>query len=183
MRILGEEVKSKIKKYLPYVVGALAIVGVIMLLISVFTGGPKKAVKKYISAFNKRNASKIVEITDFKGSEAWNYYYDVNDFSEDDYEEFIEAYKDIDSEDEKDAKKDAKEDYEDGFDEIDDDYKSYKMKIEKFKSVEEIAKDLYVVKAKISIKAKPDDKDVEEIDSAGIMKFIVYKNKIIYTDF
>ena len=57
------------------------------------------------------------------------------------------------------------------------------MKIEEFKSVDEIAEDLYVVKAKISIKAKPDDKDVDEIDSAGIMNFIVYKNKIIYTDF
>ena len=89
------------KKYLPYVLGAIGIVVVIMLLISVFTGGPKRAVKKYIKAFNKKDAEKIVDITDFRGSEAWSYYYDVKDFSEDDFEEFMEEYEDMDSEEER----------------------------------------------------------------------------------
>jgi len=52
---------------------------------------------------------------------------------------------------------------------------------DKFKSVDKLGDDLYVVRAKVSIKAKPDDDDVEEIDSSSIMRFVVYKNKLIYT--
>ena len=39
------------------------------------------------------------------------------------------------------------------FDEIDEEYKSYKMKIEKIKEIKGLGEDLYAVEAKISLKA------------------------------
>lgn len=168
------------KKYLPYAAIALAVIVVIIILIVALGGGPKKTVKKYISSMNSKNASKAVEIMDFAGKKAWSYKYDVNDFSDDNYDEFIEKYKDVDKDDIKDAKKDAKEDFEENFDNMKEDYKSYKIKIDSFKSTEKIGKDLYAVKAKISMTAKPKDKDKDEIDNSSIMTFVVYKNKIVH---
>lgn len=177
-----EKVKSNLKKYLPFIGIALAVVLVIVLLVSLFGGGPKKVVKKFMSAMNKQNAEKIVECIDFAGSDAWKYSYDENDFSEDDYDEFIENYEDVDKDDIKEDKKDAKEYFEDNFDSIEDDYKSYKLKIEEFKSVKKLGKDLYSVKVKVSLVAKPKDEDDDEIDKADTATFIVYKNKLVYSN-
>ena len=170
------------KKYLPIAGIALAVVVVIIILVSVLGGGPKKAVKKYVSGMNSQNAKKVVKSMDFVGSAAWGYYYDEDDFEEEDYEEFIEDYEDYADEyaDDMDDKMDDMIDsMEDTFDDISDEYKSYKIKIEEFKKVEKLGKDLYAVKAKIAVKAKPEDKDDDEIDESEIMTFIVYKNKII----
>ena len=68
---------------------------------------------------------------------------------------------------------------EDYYDDFMNDYKSYKVKVDDFKKVEKIGKNLYVVKAKISTVAKPKDKDEDEIDESEVMTFVVYKNKII----
>lgn len=167
------------KKYLPIAGIALAVLVVIIILVVALGGGPKKAVKKFVSGMNSKNASKVVDSVDFAGMSAWKYYYDENDFSDDDYDEFIENYKDVDKDDVKDAKKEAKENMEEEFDNIKDEYKSYKIKVDEIKSTEKIAKDLYVVKAKISMEAKPKDKDEDEIDEARVFTFIVYKNKLI----
>ena len=168
------------KKYLPYAGIALAVIVVIIILVAIFGGGPKKAVKGYISGMNKQNASKIIKNIDFAGISAWKYSYDVDDFSDDDYEEFIDNYEDIDKDEIKDAEEYMEELMEESFDDIDDEYKSYKMKIEEFKDVEEIGKDLYAVDAKISMEAKPNDEDeTDEIDESGVITFVVYKNKLI----
>lgn len=168
------------KKYLPWAGIALAVIVVIIILASVLGGGPKKAVKNFISGMNSKNASKIVKNIDFAGMSAWGYYYDAEDFSKDDYKEFIADYKDVDKDEVKEATKDLKETMEDSFDDVDDEYKSFKIKIEKFKDVEELGKDLFAVDAKISTVAKPKDKDeTNEIDETETVTFIVYKNKII----
>ena len=78
------------KKYLPWAGIAVAVVAVIIILVVVLGGGPKKAVKGFISGMNNKNASKILESIDPAGTSAW--YYDEDDFSKDDYEEFIEDY-------------------------------------------------------------------------------------------
>lgn len=170
------------KKYLPIAGIALAVVVVIIILVSVLGGGPKKAVKKYISGMNSGNAKKVVKSMDFVGTAAWGWSYDEDDFSEEDYEDFIEDYKDY-KEEYKDEMEDELDDMidemDDSFDEIYDEYKSYKMKIEKFKKVEKLGKDLYAVDAKVSLKAKPKDKDDDEIDESETMTFVVYKNKIV----
>lgn len=172
-----------LKSHIKIVAIVVAVLVLAIILINVFTTGPKKAVKSYIKAMDKGNVDKYISSIDFVGKEAWNYsIYKINKFDEDDYDEFIEAYDDVDKDEAKEAMKTKKEYMEDSFDDMDDDYKSYKIKIVKFKGVEKLGKDLYLVKAKISIKATPDDKDDDEIDTSSIAKFIVYKNKIIYSE-
>ncbi len=169
------------KKYLPYAGIALAVI-IVILIITSLIGGPKKAVKKYISGMNSQNAKKVVKSMDYIGTAAWGWSYDEDDFSKDDYEQFVEDYEEYkeeyaeDMDEELDSMIDAMDD---SFDDMDDDYKSYKIKIEEFKKVEKLGKDLYAVDAKISVTAKPKDKDDDEIDESEIMTFIVYKNKII----
>lgn len=171
------------KKYLPYAGIALAVIIVIIVLVAVFGGGPKKAVKNFISGMNSRNAKKVVKSMDYIGTAAWGWSYDEDDFSKSDYNDFIEDYKDYEDEyeDELDDKiDDMIDDMKDEFDDIKDEYKSYKMKVEKIKEVKKLGKNLYAVDAKISLEAKPKDKDeTDEIDESKVVTFIVYKNKII----
>ena len=160
-------------------IAAAALIAVIV-LISVFTSGPKKAVKAYIKAMDKGNVDKYIRTIDFAGQEAWTYsFYNLDDFDKDNYKDFIEDYKDVDKEDLEDTVKSLEDTMEDSFDNMKDDYKKYKVKLEKFKGVEELGEDLYLVKAKVSVRAVPEDEDDEEIDSSNIYKFVVYKNKII----
>lgn len=169
------------KKYLPFAGIALAVIVVIIIAVSLI-GGPKKAVKKYISGMNSQNAKKVVKSIDVIGTAAWGYYYDEDDFEEEDYEEFIESYEEYTEEMEEELEEkmdDMIDSMEDSFDDISDEYKSYKIKIEEFKKVEKLGKDLYAVKAKIATQAKPKDKDDDEIDESETMTFIVYKNKLI----
>lgn len=181
-----EKVKNFFVKIFDWVKGHIGItVGVIVAIIAVivclslFTGGPKKAVKKYIKAMNKMNTEKVIKCMDFAGAEAWSWKYDEDDFSEEDYDEFIKNYKDVDEEDIKDSKKYLKKSLNSGFEDMKDDYKKYKITLEEIKSVKKLGKDLYCVKAKITIFAKPNDKDEDEIDMTDTESFIVYKNKII----
>ena len=173
--------KFDFKKYLPIIGGVVAVVILAIVLVSVFGGGPKKAVKKYISGMNSKNAKKVVKSVDPIGTAAWGWR-DIDDFEEEDYEEFIEEYEEYEEEmgDEiEDEIDDMIDTMDDSLDDLKDDYKSYKIKVEEFKKVEKLGKDLYAVKAKVSIKAKPEDKDDDEIDEAEIVTFVVYKNKIV----
>ena len=170
------------KKYLPWAGIALAVVAVIIILIALLGGGPKKAVKKFVSGMNSKNASKIINSMDLAGSEVWKYSYDPEDFSEEEYEEFIEDYKDVDKDEIKDQQKEMKETLEDGFEEMEDEYKTFKMKIKSFKSKEKIGKNMYTVKAKINLVVVPNDEDEEEIDTTKTATFVVYKNKIVYSE-
>lgn len=168
------------KKYLPWAGIAVAVVAIIIILALVLGGGPKKAVKGFISGMNSKNASKILKNIDFAGVSAWGYSYDEDDFTEEDYNSFIKDYKDVDKDKIKDKTKYMKDSIEDSFDDMDDEYKSYKIKVEKFKDVEKLGKDLYAVDAKISVEAKPKDKDeTDEIDESEVVTFILYKNKLI----
>ncbi len=168
------------KKYLPFVAIAVAVIVVIILLVTLLGGGPKKAVKGFVSGMNKKDVSKIMKNIDVAGMAAWGYSYDVDDFSEDDYDEFLDKYKDIDKDELKDANKDMEDNLDDSLHDMSKDYKSYKVKVEKFKDVEKLGKDLYAVDAKISIVAEPKDKEeTDEIDESETVTFVVYKNKLI----
>lgn len=173
------------KKYLPIAAIVLAVIVVIILAVSLLGGGPKKAVKKYVSGMSTGNAKKIFDSIDPIGSAVWGYTYDEDDFDEDDYEDFIEEYEEYaeeyadELEEYEDEMKDMIDEMEDEFDDEMNDYKSYKVKVEEFKDVEKIGKNLYVVKAKISYNAVPKDKDEDEIDESDVETFVVYKNKII----
>lgn len=191
-KVVGNEVKQKtvnffkkivelVKEKWILVVSILAAVLVIIGLICMLSGGKAKSIKKFISGMNEKNANKIVDSIDFAGSDAWKYSYDEDDFNEEDYKEFINDYKDVNKEDIEKSKKDAKETFKDGFDSIKDTYKSYKFKIEKIKSTKKLGKDLYAIDAKISIYAKPKDKEDKELDETKVISFIIYKGKIVYS--
>jgi len=172
-----------VKSHITIVVIAVVAIVALILCFSIFTGGPKKVVKKYISAMNKQNAEKVVDCFDFAGQEAWSFWYDIDDFSEEEYNEFIEEYNNIEKEDIADTKKYTLTTLTSAFAMMDVEYKNFKIKLEEVKDVTEIGKDLYAVKAKVSVYAKPADKEVtDEIDETSVMTFVVYKNKIISSD-
>lgn len=174
--------KFNYKKYLPYAAIVLAVILLVVVLVAVLGGGPKKAVKKYVRGLDKFNASKFIDSIDFAGMSAWGdnmWSFDKNKFSEDDYNEFIEAYENFDDSNLKEIIKEKKDDLKDDFADIKNDYKKHKIKVEKFKDVKKLGKGLYVVDAKISIYQKPKDKDDKEVDESEVISFIVYKNKVI----
>lgn len=162
-----------VKAHLVPVVSAVVAVILIILIASMIVKTPKKVVKSYIKAFNSGNASKVVKLTDIKAQRVLGYV--SKSFDKDDYEEFIEDYEDYDKEINED---DVKDGLEDVFDEIKDNYKSYKISVDEFKSVKKLGKDFYIVKARLSIVAKPKDKDEEKIDETETVYFAVYKNKM-----
>ncbi len=183
-----EKVKNFFVKIFDWIKGHIGITGgiivaiiAVIIYLSVFTGGPKKAIKKYIKAMNKMNTEKVIKCIDFAGAEAW--IYDEDDFSEEDYEDFMKDYEEIDEEEIKDEEKYVKKSLNSGFDDIKEDYKKYKITLEEIKSVKKLGKDLYCVKAKITLFVKPKDEDEDEIDKTDTASFIVYKNKIVYSDF
>lgn len=184
---MEEEVKSgfDFKKYLPIIGIVLAVIILIIILVSVLGGGPKKAVKNYISAINKSSVSKYMKAQDFKGMYAWrSLSFKLKDFSDEDYDKFIEKYEDADDSIIESIEASQEKSMDKAFDDIKDGYKSYKVKVDKIKSTKKLGKDLYLVKAKISLVAKPEDEDEnEEIDSSSITDFIVYKNKVISSGF
>lgn len=162
-----------VKAHVVPVVSAIVVILLIILIACMFIKTPKKVVKSYIKAFNSGNASKIVKLTDLKAQRVLGY---VNkSFDKEDYEEFIEDYKDYDKEIDED---DVKDNLEDIFDTIKDNFKSYKVRIEEFKSVKKIGKDFYLVKVKLSVVAKPKDKDEDKIDETDTVYLVVYKNKM-----
>lgn len=162
-----------VKAHVVPVISAIVAVILIILVASMIVKTPKKVVKSYIKAFNSGNASKVVKLTDIKAQRVLGYV--SKSFDKDDYEEFIEDYEDYDKEINED---DVKDGLEDVFDEIKDNYKSYKISVDEFKSVKKLGKDFYIVKARLSIVAKPKDKDEEKIDETETVYFAVYKNKM-----
>ena len=128
---------------------------------------------------NSRNAKKVIKNVDFTGISVWEYNYDADDFSSNDYKEFIQKYKDMDKKEIKDAQEKALDAIDDLFDDMKDEYKSFKIKVEEFKKVDKLGKNLYAVKAKVAVKAKPKDKNEDELDESTTMTFVVYKNKLI----
>ncbi len=173
-----EKVKNVLTTALEWVKGHLKIIVpvavalvVVVFAIGFLTGGPKRAVKKYVSAINSRNASKLVKSVDVIGAQAW-----VKCQGEED--DFKDAYDEVkDDEDEDDLKDEREESAKDMFDNFDDNYDSYKMKIVKFKGTKKLKKDLYEVKVQIETKTK--DKDGDKDEDTDTVKFIVYKNKVI----
>ena len=56
------------------------------------------------------------------------------------------------------------------------------MKIESFKSKEKIGKNMYAIKARVNLAVESNDEESDEIDTTKTATFIVYKNKIVYSE-
>ena len=161
-----------IKTHVKLVAIIAAVIIVAIVVISFVTGGPKRAVKSYISAMDKGDADKFIASMDLKGSLAWSE-------CEGDEDDFEDTYNDLD-EDDDDVKEQldyAEELMEDMINSLDDDYESYSVKVKKIREVEKLADGLYEVKAQIE--TKYEDEDGDEEDSTDTTTFIVYKNKVI----
>ena len=170
------------KKWIILVISIIAIIfiGVIIVLFLNFKESPKKVIEQVITAYNKQDVDAIIECLDFAGADSW--YYDEEDFSEDDYNNFIEWYKEYSESDINEDKIEIRESLKNDFNNMNEMYKQIKLEIDDFKKVEEIGNNLYVIKAVISgTTVSNNEKEEEEIE-AILETFIVYKNKIIYTD-
>lgn len=174
-------IMSWIKSHL--VVSIAGLVGVIAVIIAAFlliSSGPKSAVKDFCKAFAKMDGKKVVKTMDLIGTGVWSNY-DDEDFDKDDYKDFIKEYKDAKKEVKlSEAKDEAIEGMDKIFDLMEDEVKSFSIKVKKFKDVEKLGKNLYKVEAKVDVKIK--DKDGDKEEKSDTMNFIVYKNKIIYFD-
>ncbi len=176
------EEKTGLKKYLPIIIGVVVAVVVIILLVSLLGGGKAKAVSQYFSAYNKQNADKATEAWDFTGYLAWNKLKDrdIEDFGDDDYDDFIENYEKVKSDTAKDQKKDAKKSLEEHFEDLEDDYDKYKVKAGKVVETKKLGKDLVAIRVKVSEKiTKKDAEWAAKSESTYIATYVIYKNKII----
>lgn len=159
-----EWVKTHVK-----VVAIIAVVIVVALLVLGFlTGGPKRAVKSYISAMNKANDKKILKTMDVKGVIAWSRCGGKAS-------KFLDEYEDIEDDEVDEYKETLESTCEKMCDSLKD-YDKYSIKIKQIKEVEKEDKGLYKVKAKVEVKYKDDD---DESESTDTMTFYVYKGKIV----
>ena len=173
-----DKVKDALAKALVWVKGHLAIVIAIAVVlvvaivgVSFLSGGPKRAVNKYVKAYSKLDADKVLKACDVKGMIAWQ---ECDGKAKD----FEDAYDDVDD-DEVEEREDS---LDDSLDYLKDNYEKYSMKVEKIKKVEKEknCKGLYKVKAKV--KLTTEDEDGDEDESSKTMTFVVYKNKVIGTE-
>lgn len=100
------------------------------------------------------------------------------------YDDFITKY-DAEQENDKNVLKPEKKNkinlLKNRFENIKSETKKIKVKVKKFEEINELAKKLYEVKAQIQIKVK--DKNGKETQKTDVYTFIIYKGKIIYSEF
>lgn len=176
------EEKTGLKKYLPIIIGVVVAVVVIILLVSLLGGGKAKPVSQYFKAVNGQKADKAIEAWDYTGVIAWGKLKDtdIEDFGDDDYEDFIDNYEKVKSDQAKDRKKSDKESLEEAFEDIEDELDSYKIKVGKVVESKKLGKDLVAIRVKLETKSV--EKDTEwgaKSESSSIATYVLYKNKII----
>lgn len=134
--------------------------------------GPEAAVKGYISGMSNLDSEKMLKYYDAQGAVAWT---DCSGNTA----EFKDVYDDV----EKDDIEYAEESIENSL-EYYKDYKSFSMKVDDIKSVneDEDCKNLYKVKTKVTITTKYDE-DYEEDESTETITFVVYEDKVIAMEF
>ena len=171
---LVEWIKSN-TKLVAIIAAVIAIIAVLGIVISNVTGSPEKAIKGYLSALSNGDAKKLEKNMDIKGvlaySDSYSYWSGI------DADKFLKAYDKV----EKDDIKDAKENLEELINLIREDKKDYNVKLLEIKNQEEVKgiDNMYKVEIKARIKYK--DSDGDKQDKTDTFKFIIYKNKVIYT--
>lgn len=170
-----EKVKSVLGTALAWVKAHVKLVAIIVvailvaiLVLNFVAGGPKRAVKSYISAMNKANDKKILKTMDVKGVVAWSK-------CDGKASKFLDEYNDIEDDEVDEYKETLESTCEKMCDNLKD-YDKYSIKLKQIKEVKKEDKGLYKVKAKVEVKYKDDD---DENESTDTMTFYVYKGKII----
>ena len=169
-----EWIKSN-TKLVAIIAAVIAIIAVLGVIISNVTGSPEKAIKGYLSALSSGNAKNLEKNLDIKGilaySDSYSYWSGI------DADKFLKAYDKV----EKDDVKKAKENLEELIDQIREDKKDYSVKLLEVKNQEDVKgiDNMYKVEIKARIKYK--DSDGDKQDKTDTFKFIIYKNKVIYS--
>lgn len=178
------ETGFKLKKYLPIIGIVIAVIVLLFILISIIGGGQIKLLKKLSKGVSKQDVDTILDMIDFTGLQAWyaDDIYDTNDFDDGDYDDFIEAYKDVKKSDSKELKSEVRDALKEVLEMADDEYKSVKVKIKKVNSAKKLGKDLYAINAKIEITAKAKDKNIDDIQISATAKIVIYQDKFIGID-
>lgn len=173
----------KIKKYFP-IIGIVITVIVILFIISIIGGGQARLLKKLSKGVSKQDTDAILDMIDFTGMQAWyaEDIYDTNEFDDGDYEDFIDAYKDVKKSNSREIRSEVKDVLKEALEILDDEYKSIKVKVKKVNSAKKLGKDLYAINAKIEIKAKAKDKNIDDIEVSATAKIVIYQNKFIGID-
>lgn len=174
----------KLKKYLPIIGIVIAVIVVLFILISIIGGEQIKLLKKLSKGVSKQDVDTILDMIDFTGLQAWyeDDIYDTNDFDDGDYDDFIEAYKDVKKSDSRELKSEVRDALKEVLEMADDEYKSVKVKIKKINSAKKLGKDLYAINVKIEITAKAKDKNIDDIQISATAKIVIYQDKFIGID-
>lgn len=178
------ETGFKLKKYLPIMGIVIAVIVVLFVIVSIMGGGQVKLLKKLSKGVSKQDVDEILDMIDFTGMQAWyaDDIYDTNDFDDGDYDDFIEAYKDVKKSDSREIKNEVRDTLKEILEMADDEYKSVKVKIKRINSAKKLGKDLYAINTKIEITAKAKDKNIDDIQVSATVKMVIYKDKFIGID-
>lgn len=203
------EKKGGIKKFFSgksvgKIAGIVAAVVVIVLIFGAFLSrSPKAAVKQFVSGMNSKNAKKVMDVLDMKGSEAYSKArskalsksssssslfsssskssdVDMSEFDEV-YKDILKEYKDMDSDEKKDYKeelKKVKESLQDNLDDLKEEKVKIKAKVTKVSKVKG-SKLLKKVTADVTVK-KDGDQETKTVTFYTVKKGL--KNYVVYAD-
>lgn len=128
---------------------------------------PEVVIKNFSKALESKDINKMSSFIDFKGATAWGELgFDEENFSNSDYEDFIEEYDKVTVSNSIEVKNNIKEYYENLFNEGD------SVSVWNITKANKIGKDLYSVEAYFSIGG-------QGWGGQGNQNFIVYKGKIV----
>lgn len=177
--------KKWIKSHLKVILAVIVIIIVAIIALNLFGGSEKNAIKKYLSAVNSCDDSKIIKAMDTKGAIAW----DNSGYSDEDIiKNFQDELKDIEDDEIDDYKKEIKDTY-------DKDNKGKvkcKLKSVVYSSKAKDNKDLTKVVCKVELTRKPTENEKDDLEDSvwknektyttkaeSYMTFYLYKNKVI----
>lgn len=188
---MENKTKSNIKIIIIILVAAI-IVGI--LLAGMFTKGgeeaeetkkvdletPKIAVEQYLGTFTKKDAAQLMNMCDYVGSTAWKKSYDIDNFTEADYNEFVTKYNSIDPESVTESKENDQSMYERQFEKIKEIYSVYELKVKEFKDVKCLGDKLYAVTVDITEKAEAATETAYDFEDQSTATYIIFNGKKIY---
>lgn len=141
---------------------------------------PKIVVEQYLSAFSKKDAAQLMNMCDYVGTTAWKKSYNINNFTEANYNEFLTKYNSIDPESIKESKEDDQYMYEKQFEKIKEIYSVYEQKAKEFKDIKYLGDKLYAVTVEITERAEAANNIAYDFEDQSTITYIIFNNKKIY---
>lgn len=167
--------KKSFNKYIAIIAIVLVIVALAVVLLLVFNkedekekfeeGEECKVVRNFISAMNNKNSSEAETYMDFTGVEVWRYTLRLRTFSKDNYNQFVNDYKDVKGYEVQQEREYFEMNLKKQLDELS------KIEVKEIKSANKLGEDLYAVEAEIYLQKAPKKKDDFSTSSDEIRKY------------